>query len=48
MERMKIDTRYDMEDINSLYKENEKLREEIKAVEKNQEYRYHRCMVAER
>ena len=27
---MKIDTSYDMEDINSLYKENEKLREENK------------------
>ena len=25
---MKIDTKYDMEDINSLYKENEKLKEE--------------------
>ena len=35
----------------SLYDANktiEKLREEIKKIEKNQEYRYHRCMKAEK
>lgn len=34
--------------IEKLEEENENLREEIKEIEKNQEYRYHRCMVAER
>ena len=34
--------------IEKLEEENRNLREEIKEIEKSQEYRYHRCMVAER
>lgn len=34
--------------LEKLEEENRRLREEIKEIEKNQEYRYHRCMVAER
>ena len=41
LERMKIDTMYDMKDINSLYEENKKLKEDV-------DYRHHRAMVAER
>lgn len=41
LERMKIDTMYDMKDINSLYKKNKKLKEDV-------DYRHHRAMVAER
>lgn len=36
------------DEIGYLKRENKKLIEEIKEIEKNQEYRYHRCMVAER
>lgn len=48
---LKCQTLWPSELADSLYdadKTIEKLKEEIKEIEKNQEYRYHRCMKAER
>ena len=44
LERMKIDTMYDMKDINSLYEENEKLKEEIKDHQLYEEKLEHRII----
>lgn len=47
LDRLEINYDYLKEENEKLEKENKKLKEEIKEIEKNQEYRYNRCMKAE-